>query len=104
MSKSAIVLSIVSPDPGNPVSLTTLCGGLLSAGGLFKGDTTMDAANSGANYLKATLAGAGDVPIAAGDYHEWSAVNADTVLFLMANGTDKINIVGEAVDPYRPNG
>jgi hypothetical protein len=98
MSKSAIILSVVSPTPGTAVSLTTLCGGQLPPGGWFKGRTAMAPTNVGANYLVATVAGAGNMPANADEGHDWSAVNGDTLLFLMANGTDLININGELVE------
>ena len=98
--KSAIIGKIALP--ATYTTLTTLSG--RSSAFLFKGYVVFPSTNAGAsNVLKASITGASDVPCAAGDATNFNAVNSDSIIIKGAI-TDYLSIVGEDVDPLKPNG
>ncbi|MGA2062572.1 MAG: hypothetical protein ABSG67_18985 [Thermoguttaceae bacterium] len=94
MSKAAI--HGTATLPANFTDLATLFG--LSANTLFKGNLTFPAANQASAYMKATTGnGSTDVTVAAGESHDYSAVDLSTV-FVKGTSPDTVVLVGEHVE------
>ncbi len=88
---------VAIPSASTYTTLTALAGITGLVGPRFKGVISFPSSNAGAaNVIKTTISGADDIVCAAGTYHEFNAVDMDSVQ-IKGTITDYVNILGETV-------